>query len=285
MKFKNIISLIILVIVVVSCDEEIVNYDNVNGQTLLKFDEPAAKTFPVRLNEDGSVDVIVSASTVSTVDRSVDISLNEEETTYDTDSFTFESNVVIAAGEYTSSFNISAVDNGLSPSDDFVIVFNLNSIDNVDNFVIERESQVLNVSLVCPTPDDRYAESTYSYETVACTGNGSGGCATTGLTFQGTATITAGLDENGNIVSGVINIPDITGGLYPDGYGSSANPATITESCLLINFSGQPDTVYGGDEFEGSGFVTLDANDEVQTIEFEWTNGYGDGGSTVYTKL
>lgn len=279
MNFKKIFMLLTIITLLVSCDEEVVVYDSVNGQTLLKFDEPASKPLPVRLNEDGSVDVIVSVSTASTTDRAVDISVNNELTTYDTNSFSFDTNVVILAGEYTSSFTVSAVDNGLTPEDDFVIVFNLNSIDGVNSFVVERETQTLALSLVCPTPEDRYAESMYSYSTVACTGNGDGGCNQTGLAYQGTATITAG--EN----TGEFVVPDITGGLYPDGYGSSANPATVTESCLNISFSGQPDTVYGGDEFSGTGDVTLDDNGDVETIEIVWSNGYGDAGTTVYTRM
>lgn len=79
--------------------------------------------------------------------------------------------------------------------------------------------------------------------------------------------------------SGVYEVSDITFGLYPDGYGASENPANITDVCDNITLKDQPDTVYGGDVFNGTGKVNGDG-----TISLTWSNGYGDNGVTTLTK-
>ena len=79
--------------------------------------------------------------------------------------------------------------------------------------------------------------------------------------------------------SGVYEVSDITFGLYANGYGSSDNPADITDVCDVISLVNQPDVVYGGDVFNGSGTVNPDG-----TITLSWSNGYGDNGVTTLTK-
>lgn len=80
-------------------------------------------------------------------------------------------------------------------------------------------------------------------------------------------------------VDGVYDISDITFGLYANGYGSSDNPAQFSDVCDIISVTNQPDVVYGGDVFNGTGTLNGDG-----TITLTWSNGYGDNGVTTLTK-
>ncbi len=78
-------------------------------------------------------------------------------------------------------------------------------------------------------------------------------------------------------------LTDITGGTYEIGYGASDNPGVITQTACSITMdpADNPDVVYGGDQFTGSGNV-LTVGSESFTIS--WSNTFGDNGVTVFVK-
>lgn len=114
----------------------------------------------------------------------------------------------------------------------------------------------------------------YDTTTSGCAGDNNGGCATNfiGLIHVVTVTLINGRDYL---------FSDITGGLYPlpEGYQASDQPATVRDDCNILSLESQPDTVFGGDEFNGTGKVNPDGN-----LELNWSNGFGDQGRTVFTK-
>jgi len=116
----------------------------------------------------------------------------------------------------------------------------------------------------------------YDTTTSGCAGDGTGGCATNfiGLIHVVTVTLINGRDYL---------FSDITGGLYPlpqpNGYGATDQMATVRDDCNILSLESQPDTVFGGDEFNGTGKVNLDGS-----LELNWSNGFGDQGRTVFTK-
>ncbi|WP_114749146.1 DUF4843 domain-containing protein [Pleomorphovibrio marinus] len=75
-------------------------------------------------------------------------------------------------------------------------------------------------------------------------------------------------------------ISDITGGVYSQVYGGEDNPAIFTELCGVISIVDQPDVVFGGDVFNGTG--TVDANG---VIRITWSNGSEDSGTTTMTRV
>lgn len=79
--------------------------------------------------------------------------------------------------------------------------------------------------------------------------------------------------------NGLYDLSDITFGLYKNGYGSEDNPVQFSDACDVISVTDQPDVVYGGDVFNGSGTVNSDG-----TITISWSNGFGDNGVTTLTK-
>ncbi|SHN26956.1 protein of unknown function [Cyclobacterium lianum] len=76
-------------------------------------------------------------------------------------------------------------------------------------------------------------------------------------------------------------ISDITGGVYSQVFGAEDNPAVFTELCGEITITDQPDLVFGGDTFNGTGRVNADG-----TIRISWrTEETEESGVTTLTRI
>lgn len=136
----------------VSCDEEVIQYDNVNGQTLVKFDESATRNVGVEINNSGSVDLTITASTISDADRTVNISLVSSDV--DENDLQFNETVTIPAGEYAGTLTVTIVDSGLAIGEDFDIVFNIDGLSGDEDASIPSPTQTVRANVVCPIPED-----------------------------------------------------------------------------------------------------------------------------------
>ena len=270
---KKTLFIIIITLLVASCDEtEPIIF---NGDKTLIYFENSSGNVDVVINDTGSLDVVVSTTTLKETDINVNIELVEEQTTAAAENFEFESSATIPAGEYTGSFTITGIDNSVT-SDSELIVFR---ITDANGFVVEDEIFEATIREVCPVPDSRYVESTWNVSSIVCAGDGNGNCDpdSSDIPYDYQVTMEAGETPSEFVLS------DITGGLYVLGYGASDNPATVSENCLELTVDAQPDVVFGGDEFNGTGSITLD--DEGNLIQFEitWSNNWGDAGTSTYT--
>lgn len=82
------------------------------------------------------------------------------------------------------------------------------------------------------------------------------------------------------IGEGLFTITDLTGGLYKNCYGAFDNPGRIVGQCNGGNglqIIDQPDVVYGGDVFNGTGLINDDGS-----FTISWRNNYGDRGTSVH---
>lgn len=76
-------------------------------------------------------------------------------------------------------------------------------------------------------------------------------------------------------------ISDITGGVYSQVFGAEDNPAVFTELCGEITITDQPDLVFGGDTFNGTGSVNEDG-----TLRISWrTEESEESGVTTLTRV
>lgn len=278
---KKIFALLIVATTLFSCSKtEDVIFD---GNRSITYFQVASFSLPVDVNEGGTQTRSIVSSTLSNVDRSVEIELISS-TLQDADSvpvinFTFTETVIIPAGEYSGDFTVSAEPvEELTTSNELILFRIASSSDGAD---LNGNLQQLEVQmrLSCPVPDDRYEDSNWLANTVACTGDGAGGCEQTGLVYNDYPVSIEPGDEAGEFI-----LSDITGGLYAVGYGSSDNAVTVEELCNELVVSDQPDTVYGGDVFNGTGFITLDANGDLEEFFLEWSNGFGDAGETTFVR-
>lgn len=261
------------VMLIASCDET--EPTVFTGDKTLIYFENTSGNLDVVINDTGSLDVVVSTTTIQETDINLSIELVEDETTAAAENFEFENTAVIPAGEYTGSFTVTGIDNSVT-SDSELIAFR---ISDADGFVVEDQIFETTIREVCPVPDDRYAESTWNVSSVVCVGDGNGNCdpdnSNIPLDYQVTM-------EAGETPS-EFELSDITGGLYVQAYEASDNPAVLSENCLELTLSEQPDVVFGGDEFNGSGTVTLDDQGNLVEFEITWSNNWGDAGTSTYT--
>ncbi|WP_425392596.1 hypothetical protein [Ekhidna sp.] len=76
------------------------------------------------------------------------------------------------------------------------------------------------------------------------------------------------------------SMSDVTGGLYANCYGSADNPGNIVVAAdgTTVTMTAQPDVVYGGDQFDGTGEIDACASKMI----IDWSNGFGDSGTTEF---
>lgn len=156
----------------------------------------------------------------------------------------------------------------LSPGDRWQFDF---KVEMADGRILTpgRSDGKLSVNFTCQSD----LAGTYSTVTDGGTGDGSGGTASSFTDLAHEVTIT-------EVSAGRYQLSDITGGLYALIYGDEDNPVEFTDICNQISVDSQPDVVYGGDEFNGTGTVNDDG-----TITITWSNNWGDNGTTVLTPL
>jgi len=135
------------------------------------------------------------------------------------------------------------------------------------------------LDILCGVPENRYVDSTWNVNSTVCAGNGNGSCDPANSDIPLTSQVTLIAGDNPK----EFELSDITGGLYEQLYGASDNPVTVTDDCNQLVVSNQPDVVFGGDEFNGTGSITLNDNGDLIEFEITWSNNFGDAGTSVFT--
>ncbi len=150
--------------VLFSCDKtKVLQYDNINGQTLAFFNSGTSASLQVALGESGSVEIEIGVSTISTSERTVTVSFDEEASEISSDSFTFNSSVTIPANSYFGTFSINADDSDDITTSPKSMVFFISNVP--DGGVAEREVLTVSVFVVCPIPET-YLVGNYTIEDV-----------------------------------------------------------------------------------------------------------------------
>lgn len=150
---KKIVFLLLTFIAFYSCEKnEMKTFDNVNGQTLAFF-ESNSSSLPVVIDQTGSLELNIGVTTISNASRTVSFSLNEEETTADSENYTISAtSVTIPAGEYWGSFTISGVDVSVE-TEAKIIALDLTS---VDNGIVNTTTHKVSLFQVCPIEETSF---------------------------------------------------------------------------------------------------------------------------------
>lgn len=182
--------------------------------------------------------------------------------------------LTIPAGEYFTQFVIAPIDNDINDGAK-TIRFTIESVSGGLDAGFGLVGKTFTYSITdddCATPS---LEGKYLVYNRDATPAGCGNPANDGdLTYEATITL---ISEDGD--ERVYEISDITGGLYALCYGDGENTGQIRTSRLDIILEAQPDVVYGGDEFNGTGEISCNGN-----FVLTWANGYGDKATSYYTK-
>ena len=153
-----------------------------------------------------------------------------------------------------------------------------------DGVITFRVKSLTSGSAGFPGPDQNNAEHVITLAEINCE-----------YEIEGTYTVTttqtnpAGCSGVTNTVEvaiigeGLFTITDLTGGLYANCYGAFDNPGRINGQCNAGNslqVSDQPDVVYGGDVFNGTGQINPDGS-----FVISWSNNYGDRGTSTHVPV
>lgn len=278
------ILLIISIVLFVSCEtENNFDTDNFNGSEPLTYFTGLSSqqiangfvSFDIVNPEDNTYEIEVGSTIATNSDRNYTVSPTQATLDAFPDLFSVEPNVTIPADGYVGTTSLTINTENYPSDGDVELVFDLSGPDIADF----QNQLTLAVVVVIPVPADRYVESTWSVSTVACFGDAAGGCDpdNSGIQLDYTVDMTPGSENSEFILS------DITGGLYTLAYGASDNPATIYEVNGNLFLEAQPDVVYGSDQFDGTGSIQLDADGNLVSFTIDWSNGYGDAGTSVFT--
>ncbi|MEB8330742.1 hypothetical protein OO009_15395 [Flavobacteriaceae bacterium KMM 6897] len=122
---KKYISIIMLLLVIVSCEEEVVIFDDVNGQTALSFSKTS---FNVTVPEEGSsLEIPVNVTTVSEADRSFNVTVDDSSVGGSANYSIGQ--ITIPAGAYTGILAVSINFDSLVDGEVYKLVLNLTSPD------------------------------------------------------------------------------------------------------------------------------------------------------------
>jgi len=166
MKIMKKILILFVAVLFISCDEnENTIFDNEGGQALAVFNT-VNSDLPVTIDEDGTVDIEIGVTTVSSADRSVTVTVDDEASTADTENYSFNSTITIPAGEYIGILTVDGVDTSVEASAE-TIVFNLASL---DGGIVSTMSHKVSIFQICPVPDT-YLVGNYTINDLNGTGN------------------------------------------------------------------------------------------------------------------
>ncbi len=155
---KNIFkaAILSLVFVAASCEEDKVIFDGVNGESIARYNATSVINLPVVEEGESSVEVVIDVTTVSNVDRTVDISIVPEGTSAEADQYTIDqSTVVIPAGSYNARIKITGHFDALETGIVETLRLNLNSVDGA---TLVEGGTVANVNIFrrCPVVRDEF---------------------------------------------------------------------------------------------------------------------------------
>lgn len=141
-----------------------------DGEQTLAYFDGAGATLEVEINSTGSITVPVNVSTLSSTERTVNVSVNAGATTATAGQYSFSANVTIPADTYFGSFTLTGIDDGLTTAG---VTLTL-QIDGVDGGVGSPRGYTVNIVEICPI-DASFATGDYTLETL------SGGIAAAGF--------------------------------------------------------------------------------------------------------
>lgn len=146
---KKILLIFVAVIAFISCDEnENKIFDNENGGTLAVFNT-ASSSLQVVVDDMGTVDITIGVTTVSTSDRVVSVTVDDEASTANPENYSFNNTVTIPAGEYNGTITVTGVDNSVEIAAETIVL----KLSSVDGGIVSSESHTISMFQICPVPE------------------------------------------------------------------------------------------------------------------------------------
>jgi hypothetical protein len=151
-KLIKLFAFSLLLVCFTGCNEELERTVFDGDGTFVSFLSSNATSLAVSIDDaSATIDLSISASGLSGVDRTYPLVLNTDNTTADLSTFALPASVTIPAGSYFGTFTLSIINNDLLDSSPKNIVFGL---EEDGSFDIDNNSASVTVFEVCPVPDD-----------------------------------------------------------------------------------------------------------------------------------
>ncbi|HYD90606.1 MAG TPA: hypothetical protein VEA37_03850 [Flavobacterium sp.] len=180
-----------------SCEDPeptIYNGDVNELETFVDFTN-SVYSLPVVRDEDGSVEITLQASTVSSVDRTYTLTIDEGASTADPGIYTFPASITIPAGQHAASAVVEAVDEGVTASNQ-TIVFSISNLADFES--TDGDSVTINIFEVCPLQDEFLGDYVFNQTSGILT---SGGNDVTIFEQGGIVTLEAGSNEYERVIN------------------------------------------------------------------------------------
>lgn len=162
MKMKKIVSVLSLFVLFVSCDKtEDKIWDPNTGQTLAYFATTSA-VLGVPLNDVTAQTVKVNVNTLSSVDRTVTVEVDDASTA-DAANYSFNPTVNIPANTYIGELVINGTDTEELTTAPETLILKLTSVS--DGGVVSSAKLTISVQQICPLPDGFFTGSYLFVET------------------------------------------------------------------------------------------------------------------------
>ncbi len=169
-----------------SCEEDLIVFDNENGQTYVNFAQSAIN-LPVVFDSSADLMIPVQVSTISGSDRTVSVTVTETDAT--AGQFNVAGSVTIPANSYTGDLAFTGIDDGIEIGETKTVTLQISGIDGAADANIDPGTVTVSMFQVCPVESDFFIG---DYE-LATTANGIFG---TVIFPQGTVTIAQGASSN-----------------------------------------------------------------------------------------
>ena len=154
------LSILLVSIIAFSCGEhENVIYDPNTSSTFTFFDSQTSAIEVLNTDISRSAEITVGVSTLSSSDRTVTLSVNEDLTTADSESYDVGTEVLIPANEYFGTVTITGYPDNLVTAEVVNIVLNIDSVS--DGGVTSTGVHSVSLSIICPV-DSAFAVGDYT---------------------------------------------------------------------------------------------------------------------------
>lgn len=151
----------------VSCEEDVVIYDGVNGQTYARF-SLSNVALPVIFDSSADTEIPVQLSTLSSTDRTVgvEVVITGAENEASPDQYQVGNTVVIPANSYAGNLAFTGIDNGIEIGETKTVTLRITEISEDPEARLDALSQTtVSMFQVCPVETDFFIGD-YVLETV-----------------------------------------------------------------------------------------------------------------------
>ncbi len=152
---KYIVLFLVATIGLTSCEEDLLVYDNENGQTYVKFSQSAID-LPVVFDSSADIEIPVQVSTVSSSDRTVSVGVVSTggDNEASAGQFNVGGSVTIPANSYEGMLAFTGIDDGIEIGETKTVTLEITDFSGGAGANLETTPLVISMFQVCPVTED-----------------------------------------------------------------------------------------------------------------------------------